>query len=468
MSDRVKDRWRITALALGVRAVVVGWAWSRIPPTADGTFYHRVAERIAAGDGYTWLWEDGSVTYAAHYPVGYPALLAAPYAAVGAAPGIAMLFNALLGAAACFAVHHLLSPHGRRIAAFGALLVALHPGLVAYTPALMTEGVTAALWAALVAVADGATRVGGRRRWALFAGCGLVLGVATLVRPQSVLFAPVLGALIVGRGAVESRPRLWRLAGAAGLSLVTVLACLPWTLRNCARMGRCAFVSVNGGWNLLIGTQPEGRGAWSEIRVPGPCETVFDEAGKDACFGDAARERIREAPGEWLALTPKKLSVTFDYCGAGPWYLHQANGEAFSARAKTVVGAVETVFERLILLIALGGAWAAQRRRHRLRAVLLSIGVAFAVQEHATLAYLSLAALLVSRDDRELLDVAAAVAIGLLALVHGVFFGAGRYQLVIWPLMCGVAALHASALVERVRRVRGAMSSIGETRPPRR
>src|SRR5256885_7855973 len=46
-------------------------------------FYHAVATRIARGAGYTWAWPDGVVTYAAHYPVGYPALLGAAYAVFG-------------------------------------------------------------------------------------------------------------------------------------------------------------------------------------------------------------------------------------------------------------------------------------------------------------------------------------------------------------------------------------------------
>ena len=59
------------------------WAAGAIPPAADGEYYHRLATRIASGQGYTWLWPDGVVTYAAHYPVGYPALHRAAYALFG-------------------------------------------------------------------------------------------------------------------------------------------------------------------------------------------------------------------------------------------------------------------------------------------------------------------------------------------------------------------------------------------------
>ncbi|HMJ12615.1 MAG TPA: hypothetical protein VK524_14420, partial [Polyangiaceae bacterium] len=136
----------IFGIALGVRALVTLWAAARIPPVEDGHFYHVVATRIAQGLGYTWLWPDGAVTYAAHYPVGYPALIAAAYALFAAAPASAMGCNALLGSLAAVAAGRMVSSYVRGGAGTVAgLLVALHPALVAYTPALMTEGATASL-----------------------------------------------------------------------------------------------------------------------------------------------------------------------------------------------------------------------------------------------------------------------------------------------------------------------------------
>ena len=80
----------------------------------------------------------------------------------------------------------------------------------------------------------------------------------------------------------------------------------------------------------------------------------WSEAGKDSCFESAARRRIAADPRAWLALAPGKLRATFDYCGAGGWYLHQANPAAFGARAKLVLGAAETVFERLAFRCGFG------------------------------------------------------------------------------------------------------------------
>ena len=57
-------------VALAARLAVVAWAWSRFPPVEDGHYYDVLAQRLAQGLGYTWLWPDGAVTYAAHYPGG--------------------------------------------------------------------------------------------------------------------------------------------------------------------------------------------------------------------------------------------------------------------------------------------------------------------------------------------------------------------------------------------------------------
>ncbi|HRI71714.1 MAG TPA: glycosyltransferase family 39 protein, partial [Polyangium sp.] len=251
---RRRDSGIVVATALAVRIAVVLWAASRFPPTADGTFYHRIAERMAQGHGYTWLWPDGVVTYAGHYPVGYPALVAAGYALFGAHPGVAMILNALLGSLAALAVHRLsCRMSSPRLALVAGLVVALHPALVTYTPALMSEGVTASLvtcaaWVT-ASVRDAALTGSLRSAWKWLVLLGFVIGLATLVRPQSIVFAPLFALVGVQPWITKA---FWKRAvvsvGVATISTFLLLA--PWTARNCARMGRCALVSYNGGWNL--------------------------------------------------------------------------------------------------------------------------------------------------------------------------------------------------------------------------
>ncbi|HEY3822658.1 MAG TPA: glycosyltransferase family 39 protein [Polyangiaceae bacterium] len=443
------DRRLDAALALGVallaRLAVVAWAHGRFPAVEDGHYYDVLARRLATGQGYTWLWPDGAVTYAAHYPVGYPAMLALAYAAVGASAGAAMTVNAVVGALAAYGAHRLVDgpgvPRWRPLAA--GLVVALHPALLPYTAAVMTEGVTAALLVVAAASAARARKEGSA--WPWLVGLGLAMGVATLVRPQSLLLAPVLGAL-AAPGRATARARLVR---AAAVSLVALACVAPWTARNCARMNRCALVSVNGGWNLLIGAQTR-SGAWEEMRVPPECRTVFDEAGKDACFERAARRDIAAAPLAWLEGAPGKLATTLDYFGAAPWYLHASNPHAFDEGAKVRLAVIETVACRLLLLGALLAVARMRGTRRLARVLVAGAGAVAAVTLHGWLGYVALAvaALLLGRRAlaRAPMALPASVAvIALTGLVHAAFFGAGRYGLVVVPFVAALAFTSSSA-----------------------
>jgi hypothetical protein len=474
---RAGDTLAVGAIAIAARLAMVVWAAGRFPPAGDGVFYQRVAERIAAGHGYTWLWPDGVVTYAAHYPVGYPALLGGVYAVVGPRLAAAYLVNALLGALAAVATHRAVhGGTGHRAGAIAAgLLVALHPGLVAYTPAVMTEGAAAALvacavWAASRAHADAVAA--GRPSWRGLAVLGGVLGVATLVRPQLLALAPLLGALAGGAGTAGLRRRASRaLAGAAIATGVVLGVCAPWTARNCARMGSCALVSVNGGWNLLIGADPASTGAWSPVQVPPACREVWDEAAKDACFGREARAWIAEHPVAWVKLVPRKLAATFDYCGAAGWYLHEGNGAAFDDGAKVALGVVETAVSRVLLLLALVGlARAPEDERpgwRWARLGLLGVTVAAALGEHAWVAYALAPSFALLRPRAPAFEVGSLLVVAATVATHAAFFGAGRYSLVVFPLVCAVAGPVLAAPRRALRALAPSRPPVASIEPPR-
>jgi uncharacterized protein YqgC (DUF456 family) len=354
-------------------------------------------------------------------------------------PAAGFWLNAAIGALGAWAAHGLARRVlGRWAALLAGVLVALDPALVLYTPALMTEGVTAALLAlAALAAARSAEESGKGWKNPWLALTALLVGVGVLVRPQCLLVAPLLGALALGPG--------WRrLAGSAIVSAGALLTCLPWTLRNCVRMKSCALVSVNGGWNLLIGASPKATGHWAPVDVPPACREVFDEAGKDACFGAAARSMIADDPLRWLSLVPAKLSATFDYCGAAPWYLHEAAPGAFGWEAKQAAGAFETVVHRLLLAAALVALGSGEGRAPGARRALAALGLLLAFTRPGYLAYLALAALGAlcwwASPRRPALVGALAAVVGTTALVHGAFFGAGRYSLVVFPFVAACAA----------------------------
>ncbi len=461
-----RDSVIVTGLALLLRVVVSFWAWDRVGPTADGRFYHVVAQRIAAGDGYTWLWPDGVVTYAAHYPVGYPSLMAPIYWAWGPVPGLVMLMNALIGALAVWAVHGLSlelarrwvsPPWVRTSATVAALFIALCPTLLAYTPALMTESAVGAFL-----VLGCRLTLYRPRSWPSMLGKlgGLVLcvGLATYLRPQSVLMAPILGWLatsggniVAGAGAFSRVLRL-RIVTAA-LVTIGVLGCTaPWVARNCDKMNRCLFVSANGGWNLLIGTFPEGQGAWVSLdgaRVPVECREVYGEAEKDACFQAAGVRRIRASPGPWIKLIPAKLRATFDYTASGAEHLREAG--SIQPPILDWLKAAEIGWQRVMfLLLALGGwRWSmrtdlAEPASGLLRSwgshLLLGLSLIGFAGGGVWWAWLPCSALWLM-NWRLLTEPAAVFAwtsIGTTAVVHAVFFGAGRYSM---PILFAVGPL---------------------------
>jgi hypothetical protein len=442
----------VFAVALLARAAVVAWAWGEIPPIADGTYYDILGRRIAEGSGYTWLWPDGVVTFAAHYPVGYPALVALSYLVFGPDPSSAMIANALVGALGAGALHRaLLGATSPRAALALALLgFALHPALLSYTPALMTEGVSASFVAAALA-ATRALGAGSRRaRWLGVLCLGVVVGLGALVRPQLLVLAPALAAVAAWareRSPVPEAPRVRRwgkVVVVAALALLAALAVIaPWTARNCDKMGRCALVSLNGGWNLLIGTNPRAGGTWAPVEVPAACTEVFDEAEKDACLGREGVSAIRRDPATWLALAPKKLAATFNHVGAGPWYLHDANPVRFSERARTAAALLEELAQRLLYAAALGAIVLGLTRarlsspRGRWGAVGAAALVGLAAPGWITVLVASALALLggFSARERGAPLLAAGVVLGATAATHVVFFGAGRYSLVIIPAL---------------------------------
>jgi hypothetical protein len=216
-------------------------------------------------------------------------------------------------------------------------------------------------------------------------------------------------------------------------------------------MHRCALVSVNGGWNLLIGVQTR-NGFYERLDVPGDCATVWDEAAKDACFDAAARAEIAAAPLSWMARAPAKLAATFDYFGAAPWYLHDSNAAAFDADAKLRLGKFETIVCRLLLLGALVACGRREGPRPLARKLVALAGAAAAVMVpgwlgdtvHGWMGYIAVVACIALLGRRAWAEAPlvvpwSAATIAATAAVHAVFFGAGRYGLVVAPLVATLA-----------------------------
>ncbi|MGZ3424728.1 MAG: glycosyltransferase family 39 protein, partial [Polyangiales bacterium] len=280
-----RDFWislDIACVALVARLAVIVHALTE--PVWDGFYYDFGARRIAEGHGYSEdlviAAADGTERVAwhawAHYPVGYSGFLAGWYKIFGHGPMIGPFANALTGALLALVAHRIAlhAFESERRALIAGLLVALDPGLVLYSGALMTEPLAALLILSSILLARKGTALS-----------GISLGLATLVRPNAILVAPILAFL---RG-----KRLFTWFGRAVLVGVFTLATVaPWTYRNCKVMDACAFVSTNAGWNLVIGSAPGATGKFEFLVGHNP-------EGEDQCAegGQVAQDRCWYAYG---------------------------------------------------------------------------------------------------------------------------------------------------------------------------
>ena len=443
--------WALAMVALLPR-LFVAIAWSR-EPVWDGHYYYFGAERIAQGLGYSEdVWIDGRPEWKpwVHYPVGYSALLGGLFTVFGSGGLVAPLFNALLGTVTAVVTYELarrgLSESRARVA--GAL-VALHPGLIAQTALVMTETLAACLL-----VVAGLCAVTAQDRGLRLLPFGLALGIATLVRPASLLLLPL--------GFVGRRWKVRALVVAGLLALCgTFVVVLPWTLRNCQRLDGCALVSTNGGWNLAIGAISE-TGRFATLRASDGCRVVTGQVQQDRCWSRVGLEKIAAAPARWLSLAPKKLGETFNHESFAIEYLHEADPRSWPEPRRVAARGLLTGVHRALLfasafsVIAL--AWGRQRGAALFAQTTLALGaVAFGVYAFSSDAhpfyvfcgFIPLAAVL-PLPGRPELGPALRYAIGALlftALTHVVFFGEDRYHLAVSPLLCllAAAALRPSA-----------------------
>jgi 4-amino-4-deoxy-L-arabinose transferase-like glycosyltransferase len=376
--------WFAVGLALIALAprlyVALEWAHE---PVWDAHYYDFGARRIAAGHGYS---DDLALNGVSrwhpwcHYPVGYSAALAAFYFLFGSSGQTAAIFNSLVGAALPVAVWALVRCDGvEGRARVAALLVALYPGLVLYAGIGMTEPLSALLCMGALGLAaagrtmrerrSAARSVGGPvhesrgeasgAARALWVGACVVLGLGALVRPQSLLLAPVLGWAALG----PHRSFRRGLAVAAASCVVVLLPVLPWTLRNCRVMDGCALVSTNGGWNLAIGALPRGSGRFETLRAEDGCPVVTGQVAQDRCWRDVGLRAIAQDPAAWLARIPKKLSFTFDHESFPVEYLREANKERWPESRRVRAREGLTVVHGLVWLVASAALLRAPFRR---------------------------------------------------------------------------------------------------------
>jgi 4-amino-4-deoxy-L-arabinose transferase-like glycosyltransferase len=260
------------------------------------------------------------------HPPGYALFLLGVYRLFGEPMLVwAKALQAILDAFACLLVYAL----GRRFVSPGAGLVAaaayaVFPPLAYLVTSRIADGLMPFFQIATFSLFVRALS-SGRMRW--YAAAGLVLGLACLLRPDSLLLPAflLLGAIAV-RGF-----RARTLIGMAALAAATFAAVLPWGLRNLRVMGTFQVTSSAGGMTLYqsLGQFPNRYG------VP-PYDTALSDSARRLGFeslDDPAADRyfkrrfltiVRNDPGlligEMLRRVPLGIAPLYRWGYRNPAY----------------------------------------------------------------------------------------------------------------------------------------------------
>lgn len=224
---------------------------------------------------------------------------------------------------------------GRPAALVAAFLTAVHPPLVVYDCALLSEAVTnVTALAALLAI----VRLRERRTAVASLLTGLTIGLAALSKPTMLILAvPALVAVChlpaptwqAGRwsstGAIQTRvaSHPWRTPGrqalrtlshAALIGAAAALTILPVTLRNWRVTGEFIPIRSNGAQVLLMGNNPTATGLfqypageWAERERQALAAAGTRHRARDAARFRLAVEFIRSQPAHFARLTLRKL-----------------------------------------------------------------------------------------------------------------------------------------------------------------
>ncbi|MBM3583957.1 MAG: hypothetical protein FJX36_05855 [Alphaproteobacteria bacterium] len=239
-------------LRLGYVALVHDGTRSLLQP--DSELYLTLGRDLVETDGFNRVTGLGAEPETERVP-GYLAWIAAFRLVVGEDALWPVLGQAVLDAATCVAIALLAARLDRRAALPAGLLAAVNLNMIAAAGVVLTDSLFLAVFAlwllAGVRLLQRPSAVGAL-------GCGVLLGLATLVRAMTQFLPPVF-ALVVFWGAWRAGTRPARAAGLALLALVGSLAVTaPHALRNVMAFGHLALTS-QGGTHALFWVVPAAR-----------------------------------------------------------------------------------------------------------------------------------------------------------------------------------------------------------------
>ena len=353
------DAWLVAILAI---ALVLRLFWAlevEVSPRTvwrwDMSLYDYQAHALAEGDGYIDYW--GNPT--AHWPPGYPGVLAAVYHFTADSLLGARLLNVVAGALSVALVYMLgVRVFGRAAGLAAAAILAVFPNQVFFTSLIMTEPLFTALFllaltlTVFVALDDRPPRL-----WHV-ALTGATIGLASLVRGEGLLLVPIVAAVLLLRW----RPRREALQYAAVLVAGAAIIVGPWTARNVVRMKAPIPISTSATEALWVGHHEGADGKIADFAVVG---TEYADLSNPEREVKTSNEALSQAltfmthhPVAELQLIPKKFAVLFKGDGSAIRWM-QLDTPTIRPSLGDALWTLSSAFYRVVLIAAVLGlpAW---------------------------------------------------------------------------------------------------------------
>jgi hypothetical protein len=318
-------RWGLAATLVGAAVVRLAWVTQVERPRnlRDPLFYLLLGEQLAKGDGYTYPAFDQSTGAflgnfpTAYYPPGYPLFLAPFFWVVDLLPGDISLFGTALALQVLLSVAlvGLTFALGRRLAGptvglAAAVATAIWPNLVFHSGVILTETLFLVVLTLLFLVALASPEVARAPGWRRMVTVGVLLGAVGLIRPVSLVIAPLFVLLWWSDGVGRAVKKL------AIVAVATVVVLAPWSILSSIRMESPVLLSLNFGDNLCIGYRDGATGGFS---LAPDCFDGYEqyerpeyELRRQSDNIERATTWFTENPGTAIGLVPDRARYTLE------------------------------------------------------------------------------------------------------------------------------------------------------------
>ena len=297
--------------------------------------------------------------------------------------------------------------YGPAAALWCAALLAVWPTLIMFTTILASELLFA--WLTVAALDAWSARRGSA--WRRGALAGVLLGLATLVRPQALLLPAIYGLAMV---LSSTSPRQVfgsqiRTGVAAGVVMAMLIA--PWAWRNQQIYDEFVLISTNGGITLWMGNTPGTNG--SHMDVPASIAALPDNE-QARVLGAMARDYILADPVAFAGRAVKKVFLLYSNESIGVVWNAEGIAQRFGGGAVTWFKRFTQITWAALFIVGLYGVWTLIRRDGIWRALVSPVML-------TVLFYTAVHSVVVSQD-RYHLNFAGQIAmffgIGITALLH--------------------------------------------------